>query len=326
MIVITGGLGYIGSHANKELNKKGYETLTVDNLIYGHKEFDKWGKSEFCDLSDLEGMKKIFNNYPIKAVMHFAAFAYVGESMEDPRKYYDNNMVNTLNLLKLMLENDVKHFIFSSSCAVYGMPQKTILHEDHPKNPTNPYGNTKLAVENIMEDFDRAYGLKYVSLRYFNASGADPDCEIGEWHEPETHLIPLTLDAALGKRDCIEIYGTDYPTPDGTCLRDYIHVTDLADAHILALEYLMKHSSSEIFNLGNEKGFSVKEVIERAREITGEKIKAVDTPRRPGDPPILVATSEKIKKVLGWKPKYNSIDAILSTAWAWHKKLYGEFK
>jgi len=298
----------------------------VDNLIYGHKEFDKWGKSEFCDLSDLEGMKKIFNNYPIKAVMHFAAFAYVGESMEDPQKYYDNNMVNSLNLLKLMLENEVKHFIFSSSCAVYGMPQKTILHEDHPKNPINPYGKTKLAVENILEDFDRAYGLKYVSLRYFNASGADPDCEIGEWHEPETHLIPLTLDAALGKRDSIEIYGTDYPTPDGTCLRDYIHVTDLADAHILALEYLMKHNRSEIFNLGNEKGFSVKEVIERAREITGEKIKAVETPRRPGDPPVLVATSEKIKKVLSWKPKYNTIDSILSTAWDWHKKLYKEFK
>lgn len=326
MILITGGLGYIGPHANKELNKKGYETLSVDNLIYGHKEFAKWGKFEFCDLSDTEGMKKIFSRYPIKAVMHFAAFTYVGESMEDPQKYYDNNMVNTLNLLKLMLETNVKYFIFSSSCAVYGMPQKTPLHEGHPKNPINPYGKTKLAVENMLEDFDSAYGLRYVSLRYFNASGADPDCEIGEWHEPETHLIPLTLDAALGERDHVEIYGTDYPTSDGTCLRDYIHVTDLADAHILALEYLMKHNTSEIFNLGNEKGFSVKEVIERAREITGEKIKAVDTPRRPGDPPILVATSEKIKKVLGWQPIYNSIDAILSTAWDWHKKLYKEYK
>ena len=326
MILVTGGLGYIGSHVNKELNKRGYETVIVDNLVCGHKEFAKWGIFEFCDLSNIEGMRKIFSKYPISAVMHFAAFAYVGESMKDPQKYYFNNLVNTLNLLKIMREYRVNNFIFSSSCTVYGIPMETPIREDHFPNPINTYGKTKLAVEKILEDYDRAYDLKYVSLRYFNASGADPDCEIGEWHEPETHLIPITLDVALGKRDCVEIYGIDYPTSDGTCIRDYIHVNDLADAHILALDYLISKSTSDVFNLGNGKGISVKEVINRAEAVTGAKIKTADFPKRPGDPPVLMAGSEKAKRVLAWKPKNNSIDIILATAWEWHQKLCREYK
>lgn len=326
MILITGGLGYIGCHVNKELDKRGFETVVVDNLVYGHREFARWGTFELCDLSDLEAMKKIFKQYPTEAVMHFAGFTYVGESMDDPQKYYYNNVVNTLNLLNLMMENDVSYFIFSSSCAVYGVPEKVPIPEDHPRNPINPYGKTKLAVENILEDYGRAYDLKYASLRYFNAAGADPDCEIGEWHEPETHLIPIVLEAALGKRDCVEVYGTDYPTYDGTCIRDYIHVTDLADVHILALKHLMDHGQSDVFNLGNGNGFSVKEVINKAREVTGVDIKAVDSQRRAGDPPILVAGSERAKEVLGWEPRYDSLDTILATAWEWSRELYRKYK
>lgn len=321
MILIVGGAGYIGSHVNKELNKRGYETVIFDNLSYGHEDFVKWGNFERVDLEDVERLRELFCKYPIDAVMHFAAFTYVGESVEDPQKYYMNNLKNTLNLLQVMLEFDVKYFVFSSTCATYGNPLKIPITEDHPQNPINPYGKAKLMVENVLEDYSRAYGLKYVALRYFNAAGADADGEIGELHDPETHLIPLILDAASGKREDIKIFGTDYDTPDGTCIRDYVHVTDLADAHIKALEYLKNGGKSDFFNLGNGNGFSVREVIETARKITGKKIKAVEDARRPGDPPVLVGSSKKAREILKWEPKYDDLSKIVETAWKWHEKL-----
>ncbi len=321
MILITGGAGYIGSHVNKELSRAGYETLTLDNLERGHRELVKWGKLEVCDLSDEERLRKILESYPIDAVMHFAAYAYVGESVENPEIYYENNVRNTLNLLKVMRKQGIEYIVFSSTCATYGIPTEIPIKESHPQNPVNPYGRSKLAVEHMLEDYSKAYGLRYVSLRYFNAAGADPDTEIGEWHEPETHLIPIVLETALGERSHVEIYGTDYPTPDGTCIRDFIHVSDLATAHLLALEYLKSGGDSDVFNLGNGAGFSVREVIERAGEITGKNINVVEGNRRPGDPPVLVGSAQKAKKVLGWKPKYGSLDVIIETAWEWHKKL-----
>lgn len=321
MILIVGGAGYIGSHVNKELNKRGYETVIFDNLSYGHEDFVKWGNFEQVDLEDIERLRELFCKYPVDAVMHFAAFTYVGESVEDPQKYYMNNLKNTLNLLQVMLEFDVKYFVFSSTCATYGNPLKIPITEDHPQNPINPYGRAKLMVENVLEDYSHAYGLKYVALRYFNAAGADVDGEIGELHDPETHLIPLILDAASGKREDIKIFGTDYNTPDGTCIRDYVHVTDLADAHIKALEYLKNGGKSDFFNLGNGNGFSVREVIETARKITGKKIKAVEDVRRPGDPPVLVGSSKKAREILKWEPKYDDLSRIVETAWKWHEKL-----
>jgi len=320
MILVTGGAGYIGSHANKELTKAGYETVVLDNMSYGHPDFLKWGVFEEVDLGDLESIRNVFRKYEIEAVMHFAAFTYVGESVEDPQKYYLNNLRNTLNLLQVMNEFEVRKLVFSSTCATYGNPQKIPLTEDHPQNPINPYGQGKLMVEKVLKDYSSAYGLRYVSLRYFNAAGADPEGEVGERHEPETHLIPLILDAAMGKREDIKIFGTDYPTTDGTCIRDYIHVTDLADAHIKALKYLEDGGESEVFNLGNGNGFSVREVIEEARKVTGKEIKATETERRPGDPPVLVGSSEKARKILKWQPKYDDLTKIISTAWEWHKK------
>lgn len=321
MILIVGGAGYIGSHLNKEISKQGYETVVFDNLSYGHEKFVKWGNFELGDLGNINDIRSIFRKYPIDAVMHFAAFTYVGESVEDPQKYYLNNVKNTLNLLQVMLEENVKQFVFSSTCATYGNPVEIPITENHPQNPINPYGRGKLIVEQVLKDYSNAYGFKYASLRYFNAAGADPDGEVGELHDPETHLIPLILDVATGKRDDIKIFGTDYDTPDGTCIRDYIHVTDLADAHILALKYLQDGGESDVFNLGNGNGFSVKEVIETARKITGKNIRAVEDERRPGDPPILVGSSDKAKKVLKWKPKYDDLYKIIETAWNWHKKL-----
>ena len=320
MILVTGGAGYIGSHANKELTRTGYETVVLDNMSYGHPDFLKWGVFEEVDLGDLESIRNVFRKYEIEAVMHFAAFTYVGESVEDPQKYYLNNLRNTLNLLQVMNEFEVRKLVFSSTCATYGNPQKIPLTEDHPQNPINPYGQGKLMVEKVLKDYSSAYGLRYVSLRYFNAAGADPEGEVGERHDPETHLIPLILDAAMGKREDIKIFGTDYPTTDGTCIRDYIHVTDLADAHIKALKYLEDGGESEVFNLGNGNGFSVREVIEEARKVTGKEIKATETERRPGDPPVLVGSSEKARKILKWQPKYDDLTKIISTAWEWHKK------
>ena len=326
MILVTGGAGYIGSHTNKLLNKKGYETVVFDNLVYGHKEFAKWGEFVLGDLNNIEQVRLLFEKYDIEAVIHFAAFAYVGESVKKPEKYYLNNVYNTLNLLKVMREYNCKYIVFSSTCATYGVPEKIPIDENHSQNPINPYGQSKLMIEKILEDYSKAYGLKYVSLRYFNVAGADIDGEIGEWHEPETHLIPNILDVAIEKKEYVEVYGTDYPTPDGTCIRDFIHVVDLAEAHILALEYLRKNQKSDVFNLGNGNGFSVLEVIKKVEEITGKSINYKKMPRREGDPPVLVADATKARNILNWKPKYNSSDTIIETAWDWHKKLYREYK
>jgi len=326
MILIVGGAGYIGSHINKELSKKGEKTLILDSLIYGHKEAVKWGEFIEADLADNEAIRNIFKNYDIKAIMHFAAFAYVGESVTNPQKYYHNNVINTINLLDTMIEFGVKNFIFSSTCATYGNPIEIPITETHPQDPINPYGQSKLMVEKILKDYSHAYDFNFVALRYFNAAGADVDGEIGENHDPETHLIPLVLDVAIGKRADIKIFGEDYDTKDGTAVRDYIHVTDLADAHILALEYLEKGGESTVFNLGNGEGYSVLEVIECAREVTGVDIKAIKEPRREGDPAILIGGAKKATEVLGWKPKYAKLEDIISTAWNWHKILHEKSK
>ncbi|HOK63701.1 MAG TPA: UDP-glucose 4-epimerase GalE, partial [Soehngenia sp.] len=311
--------GYIGSHTNKLLTQKGYQTLVYDNLIYGHKESVKWGEFILGDLNDIEQLRLVFSKYDIEAVMHFAAFAYVGESVENPEKYYINNVSNTLNLLQVMREFACKYFIFSSTCATYGNPEYLPIDEKHPQNPINPYGQSKLMLEKILEDYSKAYDFKYVALRYFNAAGADVDCEIGENHNPETHLIPLVLDVAIGKRVDIKVFGTDYNTNDGSAVRDYIHVMDLADAHILALEYLRNGGDSEIFNLGNGDGYSVLEVIECARQITNKDIKITFASRRAGDPAKLIGDATKAKNILGWKPRFFDLKTILQTAWEWHK-------
>lgn len=321
MILVVGGAGYIGSHVNKMLAGNGYDTVVLDNLIYGHREFVKWGTFALGDLTDLEHLRLLFKRYPITAVMHFAAFAYVGESVADPQKYYLNNLRNTLNLLQVMREANVDTIIFSSTCATYGNPVTIPIDESHRQIPINPYGQSKLMVERILADYSRAYGLKYVSLRYFNAAGADPDGEIGEAHTPETHLIPLVLDVALHRSSSIKVFGNDYDTHDGTCIRDYIHVTDLASAHMLALEYLLRGGSSSVFNLGNGNGFSVKEVIEQACRVTGEDIAVEMAGRREGDPPMLVGSAEKAKKVLNWQPRYPDLAEIIATAWKWHKTI-----
>lgn len=319
-VLITGGCGYIGSHANKLLSERGYQTVVLDNLVHGHREFAKWGKFVQMDLADREGLMSLMQAEKFDAVMHFAGYAYVGESVTDPARYYQNNVGGTLNLLAAALAAGAGKFIFSSSCATYGVPQALPLAEDHPQTPINPYGHTKLMAEQMLADHGRAYGLRHVNLRYFNAAGAAPQAGIGERHDPETHLIPLALQAALGRIPSVKIFGGDYDTPDGTCLRDYVHVDDLAAAHLLALEYLMKGGKSDSFNLGNGRGFSVKEVIETARKVSGREIRAEAAPRREGDPPRLIASSEKAKKVLGWKPEHTGLEEIVRTAWEWHLK------
>ncbi|MDF0553888.1 UDP-glucose 4-epimerase GalE [Kamptonema sp. UHCC 0994] len=322
-ILVTGGAGYIGSHAVLALKLAGYDLIILDNLVYGHQELVEkvlQVKLIIGDTNDRPLLDRLFATHDIIAVMHFSAYAYVGESVTDPAKYYRNNVVGTLSLLEAMLAAGVNKIVFSSTCATYGVPNKIPLREDHPQNPINPYGATKLMVERILSDFDVAYNLKSVSFRYFNAAGANPNGLLGEDHNPETHLIPLVLLTALGKRDSISIFGTDYDTPDGTCIRDYIHVDDLASAHILGLEYLLNGGKSDFFNLGNGGGFSVKEVIEMSRKITGREIKALECDRRPGDPPVLVGSSEKAIKILGWIPQYPDLDNIVSHAWQWHQK------
>lgn len=322
MILVTGGAGYIGSHTNKILSSYGYETVVYDNLVYGHKQMVKWGEFVEGDLSDVEQLRCIFNKFRIDAVLHFAAYAYVGESVQQPEKYYINNVVNTINLLRVMNEFGVKCIIFSSTCATYGEPLEVPITENHPQNPINPYGRTKLMIESIIKDYADAYGLKYVVLRYFNAAGADPELEIGELHVPETHLIPRILDAAIGRRESITVYGNDYQTRDGACVRDYIHVTDLANAHFLALQYLLDGGVSEAFNLGNGSGYSVREVIHMVEQVTRTKIKVIESARRPGDPAVLIGSARKAGDVLGWKSRYSDLDSIISTAWGWHQKLY----
>ena len=322
MILICGGAGYIGSHTNKLLSQQGYDTVIFDNLVYGHKEAVKWGTFIQGDLKNQEEIEAVFQKYPIDAVLHFAAYAYVGESVREPEKYYYNNVVNTLNLLHVMKKYHCDKIIFSSTCATYGEPEKVPITEEMPQKPINPYGETKLTIERIFRDYEKAYGLKYVVLRYFNAAGADPDGEIGESHDPETHIIPLVLDAASGKRPDIKVFGTDYPTPDGSCVRDYIHVTDLAQAHLQALQYLENGGESDCFNLGNEKGTSVLEAIDAVKRVTGRDFKVTLTDRRPSDPAVLVGSSEKAKAVLGWKPEYADIDTIVRHAWEWHESIF----
>ena len=318
-ILVCGGAGYIGSHTNKELNVRGYETVVFDNLVYGHREAVKWGEFVHGDLANIEDIEKAFEGRRIDAVIHFAAFAYVGESVKEPEKYYFNNVSNTLNLLSVMRKHGCDKIIFSSTCATYGEPEKTPITEDMPQNPINPYGATKLMVERIRKDYRAAYGINFAVLRYFNAAGCDPEGEIGESHTPETHIIPLVLDAASGKREDIKVFGTDFPTHDGSCIRDYIHVTDLADAHIKALEYLNCGGESDFFNLGNAKGTSVLEVVDAVKRVTGKSFKVTLADRREGDPAILVGSAEKAAEILGWVPQYGDIDTIVSHAWNWHE-------
>ncbi|MBD2163957.1 UDP-glucose 4-epimerase GalE [Calothrix membranacea FACHB-236] len=326
-ILVTGGAGYIGSHTVLALKRAGYDVVILDNLVYGHRDLvEQVLQVELVagDTADRPLLDKLFQTHNITAVMHFSAYAYVGESVTDPAKYYRNNVLGTLVLLEAMLAASVKKFVFSSTCATYGVPEVVPIPENHPQNPINPYGATKLMVERILSDFDVAYGLKSVRFRYFNAAGADPTGLLGEDHNPETHLIPLVLLTALGKRESIAIFGTDYPTPDGTCIRDYIHVSDLADAHVLGLEYLLKGSDSEVFNLGNGLGFSVREVISAAEDVTGLTIPVKECDRRPGDPPSLIGSSEKARKILGWQPQYPDIKDIVLHAWQWHQKRHRE--
>jgi len=321
-ILVTGGAGYIGSHAVLALQRAGYEAIVLDNLSSGHRELLEPLQVELIvgDTIDRPLLDQIFQTREIAAVMHFAADIAVGESVTDPAKYYRNNVAATLSLLEAMVAASIKAFVFSSSCALYGVPKFVPLTEDHPFDPISPYATTKWMVEKILNDFDVAYDFRSVAFRYFNASGADPEGLLGEDHAPETHLIPLVLLTALGQRDSIAILGTDYPTPDGTCIRDYIHVSDLAQAHVLGLKYLLDGGNSEVFNLGNGSGFSVREVIETARKITGKEINVVERDRRPGDPPILVGSSEKAQRVLGWQPQFAALETILNHAWQWHQK------
>jgi UDP-glucose 4-epimerase len=320
-ILVIGGAGYIGAHMVKDLLHAGYDVVILDDLSTGHREMLTGGTFVEGSLGDSELLDSVFSDHQIAAVMHFAAFSLVGESMERPLKYYRNNLAATTILLSAMVRHGVQRFIFSSTAAVYGEPVEVPITEDHPCSPTNPYGASKIAVERMLKDCDAAYGFKYISLRYFNASGADESGKIGEKHNPETHLIPLTLKVAAGERENIKIFGTNYPTADGTCIRDYIHVSDLTQAHLLALEVLLRGGESAVFNLGNSKGYSVYEVIELARKVTGKPIPAVEVDARPGDPAVLVASSDRIKKELGWKPQHEHLETIIKTAWKWHQKI-----
>lgn len=317
-ILVVGGAGYIGSHVVRALQQSNKEIVVFDNLEKGHREAIPDVPLYEGDLRKKEDVRAVFETYHIDAAMHFSAYSIVGESMEKPEMYYENNLLGTLNLLTAMKNCGVKHFIFSSTAAVYGDPQNIPIDEKHPTSPTNPYGETKLAVEKMLAWFDKIYGIKSISLRYFNAAGADPQGDIGELHAPETHLIPLVIEAALGHSEQISIFGDNYTTKDGTCIRDYIHVTDLADAHIRALDYLSSGNESDVFNLGNGSGYSVKEIITVARAVTGMEIPIRIAGRRPGDPPLLIASSKKARAVLDWKPKFYDIRTIVATAWRWH--------
>ncbi len=320
-LLVLGGAGYIGSHTALELIKKGHEVIVVDNLVTGYEKAIP-DKAVFYqgDIRNFDFLDNLFKKERIDAVIHFAAYSLVGESVTNPLKYYDNNLYGTKVLLEAMIKNNVNKIVFSSTAATYGEPENIPILESDRTCPTNPYGETKLAMEKMFHWASKAHGLSYVSLRYFNACGADATGQIGEAHNPESHLIPLVLQVPNGKRESVSIYGTDYDTPDGTCIRDYIHVTDLAQAHILAVEYLANGGESDIFNLGNGVGYSVREVIETARNVTGHPIPATEVPRRAGDPARLVASGEKAKKILGWEPKIKKLDEIIASAWKWHSE------
>jgi len=319
-ILVAGGAGYIGSHTVKELLREGYEVVVLDNFSTGNRKLLAGGELEEGDLMDPTFLEKVFRSHPISCVLHFASLIQVGESYNDPQKYYLHNLTSSLNLLQATLRAGVKNFIFSSSAAVYGIPRETPIPESHPLIPCNPYGRTKHMVEQILRDYDRAYGLKYISLRYFNAAGADPEGQLGEIHDPETHLIPNILLFLLGKKEVFHLYGTDFPTPDGTAVRDYIHVSDLAKAHVLALRLLRRRPESECINLGANRGHSVLEVIKRTEAVTGRSVAFVPRPKRKGDVPELLASKDKAKHLLGWEPESSDLDTIIETAWNWHRK------
>ncbi len=319
-VLVTGGAGYIGSQVIKQLNQQGYETIAYDNLSYGYRESVRWGEFIEGDLADTDKLERVFHEHNICVVMHFAAFISAGESVIDPIKYYQNNVINTLNLIHTMLRCNVNKLIFSSTAAVYGEPKTIPIDENHPLCPINPYGVGKYLVEKTLPVFDKTHGLKCISFRYFNAAGADADGELGEMHDPETHLIPLIFDAVSGKTKDVSIFGDDYNTPDGTCIRDYIHISDLAQAHILGLTRLLNHAESDIFNLGNGAGYSVKEVIDAIKKVTGAEFSVEVAARRAGDTSKLISSSDKAKEILGWKPQYPELEKIVETVWNWKKK------
>jgi len=318
-VLVTGGAGYIGSHTVAALLERGEQVVVVDSLATGHRDAVLGGKLYVGDIRDADFLKRVFTENEIADVIHFAANSLVGESMKDPGKYYHNNVYGTLCLLEAMKAHDVRRIVFSSTAAVYGEPERVPILEEDRTAPSSVYGDTKLAMERMIRWFDSAHGIRSVSLRYFNAAGAKGDGSIGEDHRPESHLIPLILQVPLGKREYISVFGDDYDTPDGTCIRDYIHVDDLADAHVLALERLRRGGESSVYNLGNGKGFSVREVIETARRVTGHPIPARTEARRPGDPAVLVASSEKAKRELGWEPRRTALEDIIASAWTWHR-------
>jgi UDP-arabinose 4-epimerase len=322
-VLVTGGAGYIGSHACKALAAAGYRPVTYDNFVTGHRDAVRWGPLVEADLANTAALAAALASYEISAVMHFAAFAYVGESVRQPERYFQNNVVNSLGLLEAMRRVGVRHVVFSSTCATYGVPARVPIDESTEQRPINPYGESKLMVEQMLRWFGVAHQQTHAILRYFNAAGADPEGEIGEDHQPETHLIPLVLEAALGDRPQIDILGTDYPTPDGTAIRDFIHVTDLADAHVRALQHLLAGRPSLALNLGTGQGHSVREVTARAERITGRRIPRREMPRRPGDPPVLVADARQARAALNWTPRWSDLDGILETAWAWHRRNAG---
>jgi UDP-glucose 4-epimerase len=318
-VLVTGGAGYIGSVAVEDLSNRGETVVVLDNLIYGHREAVAAGVPFYeGSIGDKDLVKRIVNEHEIDACMHYSAFAYVGESVEQPAKYYENNFVETLHLLDALRDSGVNRFIFSSTCATYGVPKYVPIDEQHPQWPINPYGWSKLMVERALNSYDTAYGLKYVALRYFNAAGASVRC--GEDHDPETHLIPLVLKAAMGKITKVSVFGNDYDTPDGTAVRDYIHISDISSAHLAALDHLRAGKESQFINLGNGNGYSVKQVIDTAKKVTGRDIPVENAPRRAGDPPQLVGDSAKAREVLGWKPQFPGLEAIIESAWNWHQK------
>jgi UDP-glucose-4-epimerase GalE len=323
-VLVTGGAGYIGSHTAKLLAHAGVEPVVFDNLSMGHRHAVRWGPLVEGDLADTAHVMSVLREYQIEAVIHFAASAYVGESMRNPRKYFHNNVAGTLSLLDAMVDTGVTSIVFSSTCATYGMAEALPIDEQHPQHPTNPYGESKLFVERMLHWYGVTYDLKSVALRYFNAAGADLDGEVGEEHDPETHLIPLVIEAALGGRAFVEVFGTDYATPDGTAIRDYIHVTDLAAAHLLGLDYLLNNAESTVVNLGTGIGHSVRDVIGSVERVSGRRVPVTETPRRPGDPPILVADPGRARELLGWTAKHSDLDTMVGSSWEWyanHRKL-----
>ena|SRR5579883_1596655 len=319
-VLIVGGAGYIGSHTAKRIARAGSEPVVLDNLVYGHKWAVKWGPLVEGDLADASLVARVLAEHRITSIIHFAAYAYVGESVQNPRKYFRNNVANTLNLLDAMVDAGVRDIVFSSTCATYGEPTHVPISESHPQNPINPYGESKLAVEKILHWYSHAYGIRFAALRYFNAAGADPDGELGEDHEPETHLIPLAIGAALGSRPELSIYGTDYPTPDGTAIRDYIHVADLADAHRLALDHLSSGGDNLRLNLGTGHGHSVRQVVAAVEAVSGRRVPVREVGRRPGDPPRLVADARRAEQVLRWTAAHPGIETIVRHAFSWHER------